>query len=495
MSNLSGLIKRFRDIMRMDPGISGDAQRIEQISWLLFLKIYDSRESDWEFVEDDYKSIIPEEFRWKNWAKSEKTSTNKPPTGDKLLRFVNEELFPALKKLPVDANTPVKKSIVRTVFEETNQYMKDGVQLRKLIDDIDAIDFNNPEDSHAFGEIYEIFLKELQSAGSAGEFYTPRAVTDFIAEKINPTLGEVCADLACGTGGFLTSWLKVLGTKTDKSTEKDRQDFENSVYGVEKKQFPYTLCVTNILLQEIDNPKIFHENSLERKILDITDDEKFDVIMMNPPYGGSEKEGIVNGFPKDIRSSETADLFMNVIMYSLKENGRAAVVLPDGFLFETSGAKFNIKSKLLKDFNLHTVIRLPGSVFAPYTSITTNILFFDKTGETKETWFYRLDMPEGYKNFSKTKPMMREHFKPVDEWWGNRVEIQDDKGAWKSKKYSASEIFAKGCSLDLCGFPTDVKIILSPEDTMQNFITRRNELDRIIDDKIDEIRALLEVRR
>ena len=492
MNNLSGLIKKLRDIMRMDPGISGDAQRIEQISWLFFLKIYDARESNWEFYDDNYKSIIPEEYRWKNWAKAD--SDDKSITGDDLLDFVNNKLFPALRNLPISNDTSIEKAIVQNVFSETNQYMKDGVQLRKIISEIDSIDFNSKDDSRAFSEIYEIFLKELQSAGSAGEFYTPRAVTDFIAEKINPKLGEVCADFACGTGGFLTSWLKVLGSRTDKSTTNDRIAFDNSVYGVEKKQFPYTLCVTNMLLHEIDNPKIFHRNSLEQNILDIREEEKFDVIMMNPPYGGSEKEGIVKAFPKDIRSSETADLFMDVIMYNLKKNGRAAVVLPDGFLFETSGAKCNIKSKLLKEFKLHTVIRLPGSVFAPYTSITTNILFFDRTGGTQETWFYRLDMPKGYKNFSKTNPMTREHFAPVDEWWDNRAEIQDDNGAWKSRKYPASEILASGCNLDLCGFPNDEKIILSPEDTIRNFIARRDELDRIIDDKIAEIRALLEVR-
>ena len=486
MSNLNGLIKKFRDIMRMDPGISGDAQRIEQISWILFLKIYDAKENDWEFEEENYKSSIPEKCRWRIWAKPDKDK--KSNTGEKLLYFVDNELFPTLKKIPVDSATPIKKSIIRTVFEDTNQYMKDGVQLRKLIDEIDKIDFNSTEDSRAFSDIYEIFLKELQSAGSAGEFYTPRAVTDFIAEKINPKIGEICADFACGTGGFLTSWLKVLNSQVKNA--KDGEAFKNSVYGIEKKQFPYTLCITNMLLHGIDDPKIFHRNSLEQNILDVTEDEKFDVIMMNPPYGGSEKEGISKNFPKDVRSSETADLFMNVIMYNLKINGRAAVILPDGFLFGTEGAKFNIKSQLLKKFNLHTVIRLPGSVFAPYTSITTNILFFDKTGETKETWFYRLDLPEGYKNFSKTKPMLREHFAPVDDWWNNRIEIQD-----KSKKYSVSELLENGCNFDLCGFPTKEKIILSPEETIRDFIIRRNELDSLMNEKLNEIQKLLEIQK
>ena len=487
MSNLSGLIKKIQDIMRKDAGSDTDAQRIEQLAWILFLKIYDAREYDWEFETDNYKSIIPERFRWRNWAHPDKNG--KSITGDKLLEFVDRELFPTLKNLTVDVNTPIYKSIVRTVFDDAKQYMKNGVSLRDVINEIDAVDFNSYEDTRAFSEIYEIFLKELQNAGNAGEFYTPRAVTDFVAEKINPKIGEICADLACGTGGFLTSWLKVLELKVKKAN--DREKFENSIYGVEKKQLPYILCITNMLFHGVNNPQIFHKNSLEKNILDITEDEKFNVIMMNPPYGGREMPGISKGFPKDIRSSETADLFMNVIMYSLKNNGRAAVVLPDGFLFGTEGAKFNIKSYLLKNFNLHTVIRLPGSVFAPYTSITTNILFFDRTDETKEIWFYRLDMPEGYKHFSKTKPMTREHFKPIDEWWKNRVEIQDDKGNWKSKKFSAEEILANGCNLDLCGYPAEEKIILSPEETMSEFVRRRDELDRVIDTKIDELRRLI----
>ena len=365
--------------------------------------------------------------------------------------------------------------------------MKDGVLLRKVLGEIDAIDFNSYNDSRAFGEIYEIFLKELQSAGSAGEFYTPRAVTDFIAEKIHPNFGEVCADFACGTGGFLTSWLKAL-EKSIKTLD-NVNSLENSVYGIEKKPLPYTLCITNMLLHGVNNPRVYHKNSLEASVLDVFEDEKFDVIMMNPPYGGSEKTEISKNFPKDIRSSETADLFMNVIMHNLKAGGRAAVVLPDGFLFGTDGAKFNIKTNLLNDFNLHTIIRLPGSVFAPYTGITTNILFFDKTSSTKETWFYRLDMPEGYKKFSKTKPMERKHFAPVDEWWDNRVEIQDKNGTWKSKKYSVSEL--ADCNLDLCGFPTEEKIILSPEETIRNFLAERDRLDRIMDDKIAEIMDLL----
>ena len=276
--------------------------------------------------------------------------------------------------------------------------MKDGVLVRQIVNVIDELDLSDYDEIHAFGEIYENILRELQSAGSSGEFYTPRAVTDFMAKMINPKIGETVADFACGTGGFLTSWIKELTPKI-KTTE-DQKAFDNSIYGVEKKQFPYILCITNMLLHGIDTPKIYHDNSLTRDVLDYTDEDKFDVILMNPPYGGSEKNDVKQHFPSDLASSETADLFMSVIMYRLKGDGRAAVILPDGFLFGEDNAKVAIKKKLMNEFNLHTIIRMPHSVFAPYTSITTNILFFDHTKSTEDVWIYRLDMPDGYKNFS-----------------------------------------------------------------------------------------------
>ena len=412
MSNLSGFVKRIRDIMRNDAGINGDAQRIEQIAWMLFLKVYDAKEQDWEFDNAAYESVIPAPCRWANWAHDDRSGA--ALTGDALLDFVNNTLFPTLKKLPVDASTPIRKAIVQTTFADANQYMKDGALLRQVINQIDELDLSGYEESHAFNEIYETILKELQSAGSAGEFYTPRAVTDFMAQRIAPQIGERMADFACGTGGFITSWLKELEKRI--CTTNDREAYGESVYGIEKKQFPYMLCVTNLLLHGLDNPRVFHDNSLLRDVLDYTENDQFDVILMNPPYGGSEKADVKNHFPDDLASSETADLFLSVIMYRLKKNGRAAVILPDGFLFGTDNAKVNIKKKLLGEFDLHTVIRLPGSVFAPYTSITTNILFFDRTHPTEETWFYRLDMPEGYKHFSKTKPMKAEHFAPAVEW-------------------------------------------------------------------------------
>lgn len=500
MSNLTGFVKRLRDIMRQDAGINGDAQRIEQIAWMLFLKVYDTKEQDWEFDDGNYESIIPEECRWANWAHDDKSG--KAMTGDKLLNFVNNILFPVLKGsnvkkedgtkisgVTVTAETSVRKAIVQTTFADANNYMKDGVLLRQVINVIDDLQLDDYQESHAFAEIYETILKELQSAGSSGEFYTPRAVTDFMAKMIQPKIGEKMADFACGTGGFITSWLKEL-QKQVKTTE-DEAKYSNSIYGVEKKQFPYMLCVTNMLLHNLDNPNVFHDNSLMHDVLDYTEADQCDVILMNPPYGGSEKADVKHHFPDDLASSETADLFMSVIMYRLKKNGRAAVVLPDGFLFGTDNAKVNIKKKLLKEFNLHTVIRLPGSVFSPYTSITTNILFFDRTGRTEETWFYRLDMPEGYKHFSKTKPMKLEHFAPVMEWWGNRQAINVD-GFDKAKRFTYQELTEDlGYNLDLCGFPHEEEEILDPMDLIQRYQEERASLNAEIDRVLAEITTIL----
>ncbi|MBQ8506956.1 MAG: SAM-dependent DNA methyltransferase [Clostridia bacterium] len=487
MSNLTGFVKRLRDIMRNDAGINGDAQRIEQIAWMLFLKVYDAKEQDWEFDDEGYISIIPEACRWANWAHDDKSG--KALTGEQLLNFVNNTLFPTLKRLPVDATTPIKKAIVQTTFADANNYMKDGVLLRQVINVIDELDLGDYEESHAFGEIYESILKELQSAGSAGEFYTPRAVTDFMAQMIKPKIGEQMADFACGTGGFITSWLKQLQKQVESTA--DAQKYGNSVYGIEKKQFPYMLCITNLLLHGLDIPRVFHDNTLLRDVLDYTVDDQFDVILMNPPYGGSEKADVKNHFPADLASSETADLFMAVIMYRLKKNGRAAVILPDGFLFGTDNAKVNLKKKLLSEFNLHTIVRMPGSVFSPYTSITTNVLFFDRTHPTEETWFYRLDMPDGYKHFSKTKPMKLEHFAPVVEWWNNRQEISVD-GFNKAKKYTAAQLTDElGYNLDQCGYPHIEEEILDPMDLIQRYQEERASLNAEIDRVLADITALL----
>lgn len=487
MSNLSGFVKKVRDIMRNDAGINGDAQRIEQIAWMLFLKVYDAKEKDWEWDDEEYVSIIPEECRWANWAVDDKLGI--AMTGDKLLYFINNTLFPTLKTLPVDMSTPIKKAIVQTTFADAHNYMQDGVLLRQVINVIDELDFSDYEESHAFGDIYESILKELQSAGSSGEFYTPRAVTDFMAMMIQPKIGEKMADFACGTGGFITSWLKELQKQVE--TTEDEKAYSNSIYGIEKKQFPYMLCITNMLLHNLDVPEVFHDNTLLHDVLDYTVDDQVDVILMNPPYGGNEKADVKNHFPTDLASSETADLFMSVIMYRLKKNGRAAVILPDGFLFGTDNAKLNIKKKLLSEFNLHTIVRMPNSVFAPYTSITTNILFFDNTHKTNETWFYRLDMPEGYKHFSKTKPMKIEHFTPVIEWWNDRQEISED-GFAKAKKYTIDQLTEEfGYNLDQCGYPHEEEEILDPMDLILEYQEQRASLNAEIDRVLAYVTAIL----
>ncbi|HEN7649845.1 TPA: SAM-dependent DNA methyltransferase [Streptococcus agalactiae] len=484
--SITSFVKRIQDITRNDAGVNGDAQRIEQMSWLLFLKIYDSRELVWELEEDDYESIIPEDLKWRNWAHAEKGE--QVLTGDDLLDFVNNRLFKELKELEITPNMPIRKSIVKSAFEDANNYMKNGVLLRQVINVIDEVDFNSPEDRHSFNDIYEKILKDIQSAGNSGEFYTPRAATDFIAEMLDPKLGETMADLACGTGGFLTSTLNYLSKQ--RKTSEDIQKYNQAVFGIEKKAFPHLLAVTNLFLHEIDDPKIIHGNTLEKNVREYTDDEKFDLIMMNPPFGGSELDTIKNNFPAELRSSETADLFMAVIMYRLKENGRVGVILPDGFLFG-EGVKTRLKEKLVEEFNLHTIIRLPHSVFAPYTGIHTNILFFDKTKKTEQTWFYRLDMPEGYKNFSKTKPMKSEHFNPVREWWTSREEILEG-NFYKAKSFTPSELADLNYNFDQCGFPKEEEEILEPLELIQNYQQERAAFNQKIDAVLADILELLE---
>lgn len=484
---VSNLVKRIQDIMRNDAGVDGDAQRISQMTWMFFLKVYDAKEEEWEFFNENYKSLIPEELKWRNWAIDDKS--NNVITGEKLLDLVNNKVFQTLKNLEINEDTPLKQRIVRYVFEDAQNYMKDGVLLRQVINVINEIDFSEYKERHEFGEIYETILKSLQSAGNAGEFYTPRAVTDFMVQMIKPQLGEKVADFACGTGGFLTSTLKYL--EPQKKNEEDVDKYNTTIYGIEKKPMPYLLCITNMLLHDVDEPKIYHANSLEKNVRDYKENDKFDVILMNPPYGGSEKDAVKNNFPAELRSSETADLFMDVIMFRLKKNGRCAVIIPDGFLFGEDNAKVAIKTKLMNEFNLHTIVRMPHSVFAPYTSITTNILFFDNTHPTEETWVYRMDMPDGYKNFSKTKPILLDHFKPVVEWWNNREEITIDEFP-KAKKYSKKEIEELHYNLDLCGYPHIEDEILEPKELIQQFREKRESYNAEMEITLAKILEILD---
>lgn len=486
--NIGTMIKRLQDIMRQDAGVNGDAQRIEQIVWMLFLKLYDAKESEWEILEDNYKSIIPEEYRWRHWALDNKDG--KAITGDEMATFIIQ-LFATLKDLEVDENTDVRGRLVKEVFTDLNNYMKDGVLIRQVVNVLNEIDLTDFKIRHAFNEIYETILKDLQSAGKSGEFYTPRAVTDFVVKMVDPKVGESVADFACGTGGFLVSALNHM--KEEVSNTITNEKLQKSFYGVEKKSLPYLLCTTNMLLHDINEPQIIRGNSLEKNVRDYEENDKFDVILMNPPYGGTEKKSVQQNFPTELRDSETADLFMVEILYRLKQNGRVGIVLPDGFLFGTDNTKVAIKRKLMEECNLHTIIRLPGSIFAPYTTIATNLLFFDKVGPTQETWFYRMDLPDGYKAFSKTKPVELKHFDNVIEWWNNRKEIKDIKDdeslteTWKSKKYSIKELIELNYSLDQCGFPKKEEIVLSPKETMDNFISKRETLEKQLDEKLNEI--------
>ena len=490
--NIGTMIKRLQDIMRQDAGVNGDAQRIEQIVWMLFLKVYDAKESEWEILDDNYKSIIPEIYRWRNWAIDNKDG--KAITGEELSNFIIN-LFNSLKEIEINETTPIRGRIVREVFEDLNNYMKDGVLIRQVVNVLNEIDLTDFQTRHAFNEIYETILKDLQSAGKSGEFYTPRAVTDFVVKMVDPKIGQTVADFACGTGGFLVSALNHMKNQADDTSSNET--LKKSFYGVEKKSLPYLLCTTNMLLHDINEPMILRGNSLEKNVRDYEEEDKFDIILMNPPYGGTEKKSVQQNFPTELRNSETADLFMVEILYRLKQNGKVGIVLPDGFLFGNDNAKLAIKKKLMEECNLHTIIRLPGSIFAPYTSIATNLLFFDKTGPTKEIWYYRMDLPDGYKAFSKTKPVELKHMESIIEWWNNRVEIKDIKEdeslteSWKAKKYTKEDIENLSYNLDQCGYPIKEEIILSPKKTMDNFILKRETLEKELDKKLNEIIKLI----
>lgn len=496
---VNNIVKRIQNIMRQDAGVNGDAQRIEQMTWMFFLKVYDTQEETWEYKAmregKTFLSIIPEELRWRNWAIDEKDGN--APTGDALLSLVNDKLFPTLKNIEITPTTPRSKAIVKDVFEDINQYMKNGILLRQVVNVINEIEFDDAQDRHLFGDIYEGILKDLQSAGNAGEFYTPRALTDFIVEMLNPQLGEVFGDFTSGTGGFLTSALKFMNKQVQ--TTEDGLKYQNSVIGQEWKPLPYLLSITNLLIHDIEAPNIIHCDSLGTNVGDFKEQDMVDVIGMNPPYGGSTDASAKSNFPLEMRSSETADLFMVLIMYRLKAMGRAGVIVPDGFLFGTDGAKLAIKTKMLRNFNLHTIIRLPGSIFSPYTSIATNILFFNNEKaedapegwSTKGTWFYRMDMPEGYKHFSKTKPMRLEHCDPVKQWWNDRKEIILSEGDEKAKFFTVEELIASDCNFDLCKFPKEDEEILPPAELLANYYKKRAALDHEIDKTLSEIQRIL----
>jgi type I restriction enzyme M protein len=444
--SISSAIKSIQDIMRKDAGVDGDAQRLGQLSWLLFLKIFDAQEEELEDEQDSYRRPIPKKYFWREWA-----ADDQGITGDDLLEFINGDLIPGLKELAAPIKSNPRGYVAKEAFSDAFNYMKNGTLLRQVINKLNEIDFTNSQERHLFGDLYEQILKDLQSAGNAGEFYTPRAVTRFIVQMINPKLGESVFDPACGTGGFLACTVDTLREQVKDSV--GQQQLQDSVRGVEKKQLPHLLCTTNMLLHGIEVPKnIRHGNTLNKPLSSLDEDDMVDVVVSNPPFGGTEEDGIEKNFPSEYQTRETADLFLQYIIEVLNEKGRAAVVLPDGTLFG-EGVKTKIKKLLLDECNLHTVVRLPNSVFAPYTSIKTNILFFDKNTQgknkgTKDVWYYEVPLPTGVKAFNKTKPMKLEDFAACAEWWGEGPSTKKGIGAKTKRKNRQENEFAWNVSID-----------------------------------------------
>jgi type I restriction enzyme M protein len=482
MSNLSSVIKSIQDIMRQDSGVDGDAQRISQLTWLLFLKVFDALEEELELTRDHYTSPIPDEMRWRHWA-----ANAEGITGDELLDFVDNQLFATLKNLPGDARRNPRGFVVRGVFEDAYNYMKSGHLLRQVITKLNAIDFNRQAERHQFNDLYEKILKDLQSAGNAGEFYTPRAVTQFMVDMVNPRLGEVVLDPATGTGGFLVCAIEHM-RKQVNNTEQEAV-LQNSIRGVEKKQLPHMLCVTNLMLHGVEVPSLIeHGNTLSRPLREYGAADRVDVVLTNPPFGGIEEAGIEQGFPADVRTKETADLFLVLIKHLLKHNGRTALVLPDGTLFG-EGVKSRIKEQLLTECNLHTIVRLPNGVFAPYTGIKTNLLFFTKGTPTENVWYYEHPYPVGVKNYNKTKPIRIEEFDVEKAWWGSEADgfasRVENEQAWK---VSIETIKAANYNLDQKN-PHAAEVVSHDPDLLLADYARQQGEAQSLRDQLKEILA------
>ena len=435
MPNIGGIVKTLQNIMRKDQGVSGDAQRIEQLGWMITLKIIDDKEAEMELISDDYVSVIPSELQWRNWA-----ADSEGMTGDALKDFVDNKLFPGLQNL--DVSTGNKRAVlIRDIFAGTNNYMKNGTIIRQVVNKLNEIDFNASEDRHMFGDIYEGLLRDLQSAGNYGEFYTPRAVTEIMTEIINPRLGEKVLDPACGTGGFLTSAIENI-RKQDVHSVEDLKVLEETIRGQELKPLPFMLCVTNLILHDIEVPNVMNMDSLNREYTSIGAKDKVDIILANPPFGASVSDGVETNYPANFRTTESADLFLLLMIRYLRDGGRAAIVLPDGSL-TGDGVKQRIREEFLTQCNVHTIVRLPNSVFQPYASVATNLLFFTKGEPTKEIWYWEHKLPEGQKSYSKTKPIQKSEFDSLLAWWNNRAESE------LSWKVPVEEIKNGGWNLDI----------------------------------------------
>jgi type I restriction enzyme M protein len=452
--SLGGLIKSARDIMRKDKGLNGDLDRLPMLTWIMFLKFLDDlelqRQTEASLAGRKFQRAIDPPYRWRDWAA-------KPEgiTGDELISFVNNEeavlpdgsrgpgLFAYLRGL-TGRNGGDRRDVIATVFKGTINRMINGYLLRDVINKVSGIHFGSSEELHTLGALYETMLREMRdAAGDSGEFYTPRPVVRFMVAVTNPKLGETILDPACGTGGFLVEAFEHLEKQC--KTVQDRELLQKrSIFGGEPKPLPYLLAQMNLLLHGLESPQISPNNSLAVKITEIGEKDRVDIILTNPPFGGEEERGIRANFPSDKQTAETALLFLQLIMRKIRRAptaGRAAVVAPNGTLFG-DGVCARIKEELLKEFNLHTVVRLPNGVFAPYTSIPTNILFFDRSGPTREVWYYEQPLPEGRKSYTKTAPIQFEQFADCIKWWNQR---EENERAWK---VPTTELLANNCNID-----------------------------------------------
>jgi type I restriction enzyme M protein len=442
---LSAIIKRVRDKLREDAGISTDAERLPQLTWMLFLKFLDDHEKAQEEEHGPrHEPIIEAPYRWRDWANPADIQTARK--GDELIAFVNNDLFEYLRKRSGSAENDLR-DVVGKVFRGTYNLVRSGYILREVLETLDGINFNSSDDVHLVSHFYETMLREMRDAsGKSGEFYTPRPLIRLVIDRLAPKLGERLLDPACGTCGFLAEAYDRL--KPEAKNPAARRQLQGSLLGIEKKTMPYLLGVVNLLLHGIDQPALDERNTLTTPLSSIKDADRVEIIATNPPFGGEEEEGVLNNFPQGMRTKETAVLFFEYIMARLKRpGGRCGVVLPNGFLFGT-GVAAAVKKQLLRRFHLHTVVRLPEGVFQPYTSIPTNVLFFegrepdDDGWSTKEIWYYEHPLPEGRK-YSKTKPLEFEEFGPLLEWW---VKREEGERAWK---VSVQQVIDSGFNLDL----------------------------------------------
>lgn len=476
MANVGAVISSIRNIMRQDRGISGDAQRLEQLGWMLFLKIMGDKDQELEIIKENYVSVIPSKFQWSNWA-----SDPEGITGDELLEFIdsnsedNKGLFASLKNLTSNTNSE-RAAIVKEVFDGSNNYMKSGYELRKVINKLNEINFNNSEDKHIFGNIYESILQELRDAGNKGEYYTPRAVTQLMTKMTNPKLGEKVLDPAAGTGGFLSAAIDHVRENYVKTVD-DEHILQKSITGWELKPVAYVLGLTNLILHEMEVPDYHYIDSLKKEYNGIGSKDRVDVILANPPFGASIADGVETNFPATYRCKESADLFIVLMLQLLKANGRAAIVLPDGSI-TGEGVKSRIREKLLTDCNLHTIIRLPQSTFFPAT-VATNLLFFEKGSPTKDIWYYEHKIPEGQKSYSKTKPIQFEEFEPLISWWNNRKE---NSIAWK---VNINEL--KDWDLDIKNPHKEDEISGNPKLLLDSFKSSNDDFNKNLNYIIEEL--------